>query len=171
VWDEELNGTRPETTCRKRLGLVKEVHCDMKNQGWCRPGVASYRRFDGPIILPYTAASVMNRWAQVYDAMSTDVRDFSLVDGHCFKSLLVGKTNTLNYYQAVNSTSEIQAHIRERVEAMAVFKAFVSTAQREFVAQERAKNPAATQFRGYANKKMERLRQGIGPEDIDLVGA
>ena len=30
---------------------------------------------------------------------------------------------------------------------MAVFKAFVSTAQREFVAQERAKNPAATQFR------------------------
>lgn len=43
-------------------------------QGWCRPGVVSYRRFDGPIILPYTAASVMNRWAQVYDAMSTDVR-------------------------------------------------------------------------------------------------
>lgn len=143
-----------------------------------------------------------------------------------------------------------QTHIRERVEAMAVFKAFVSTAQREFVAQERAKNPAATQFRvgwrgkgrgwhgagcqaavpaaawcswgrtaghvvqagrctclwqgpaskvvpslgppalltllltrphatpplpsfchpqGYANKKMERLRQGIGPEDIHLV--
>lgn len=168
-----------------------------------------------------------------------------------------------------------QEHIRERVQAMAVFKAFVSTAQREFVAQERAKNPAATQFRvccwlghavwclvawlctvgwgmlcsapcghgrplpnlladcaagawygptaavrvscscylkvaltvalypahlpacspltcspahlhpahlyppcppagcpptqGYANKKMERLRQGIGPEDIDLV--
>lgn len=30
---------------------------------------------------------------------------------------------------------------------MAVFKAFVSTAQREFVAQERAKNPAATQFK------------------------
>ena len=123
---------------------------------------------------------------------------------------------------------------------MAVFKAFVSTAQREFVAQERAKNPAASQFRvggwvggwvvgqgrawpvalcgrlllcsawlawvavgqnvagadagsnrdppcspacpprsvtpppllpsqGYANKKMERLRQGIGPEDIHLV--
>lgn len=32
VWDEELNGTRPEATCRKRLGIVKEVHCDMKNQ-------------------------------------------------------------------------------------------------------------------------------------------
>ncbi len=43
-------------------------------QPWCRPGVVSYRRFDGPIILPYTAASVMNRWAQVYDAMTTDIR-------------------------------------------------------------------------------------------------
>ena len=26
------------------------------------------------------------------------------MDGHCFKSLIVGKTNTLNYYQAVNTT-------------------------------------------------------------------
>ncbi len=43
--------------------------------------------------------------------------DFSLVDGHCFKSLLVGKTNTLNYYQAVNSSSEIQ------VGGMGVFSA------------------------------------------------
>ena len=43
-------------------------------QPWCRPGVVSYHRFDGPIILPYGAASVMNRWAQVYDAMTTDVR-------------------------------------------------------------------------------------------------
>ena len=44
-------------------------------QPWCRPGVVSYRRFaGGPIILPFTAASVMNRWAQVYDSMTTDVR-------------------------------------------------------------------------------------------------
>lgn len=32
VWDEALNGTRPETTCRKRLGIVKEAQCDIKNQ-------------------------------------------------------------------------------------------------------------------------------------------
>lgn len=37
--------------------------------------------------------------------------DFSLADGHCFKSLLVGKTNTLNYYQAVNNTAEIQVGV------------------------------------------------------------
>lgn len=30
---------------------------------------------------------------------------------------------------------------------MAVFKAFVATAQREFVVQERAKNPAAVEFK------------------------
>lgn len=40
-----------------------------------------------------------------------------------------------------------QVHIRERVESMAVFKQFVSTAQREFVASEKRKNPAAAEFR------------------------
>jgi hypothetical protein len=39
-----------------------------------------------------------------------------------------------------------QPFIPERVESMAVFKHFVSTAQREFVAGERAKNPAAVEF-------------------------
>lgn len=34
--------------------------------------------------------------------------DFSLVDGHCFKTFLVGKTNTLNYYQPVNASAPIQ---------------------------------------------------------------
>ena len=126
IWDAALNDTRPDSMCRKRLGVVTDAHCDIKNQvgmdvkqgggcrgdacpaccrgtgdwrararrdarrrrrlphlpplrlalgqGWCRPGVVSYRRFDGPIILPYGAASVMNRWAQMYDAMTTDVR-------------------------------------------------------------------------------------------------
>ncbi len=32
-------------------------------------------------------------------------RDFSLVDGHCFKALFVGKSNTLNYYQSMNQTN------------------------------------------------------------------
>ena len=35
----------------------------------------------------------------------------------------------------------------ERIDAMAVFKEFVGTAQREFVAAERQKNPAAVEFR------------------------
>jgi hypothetical protein len=131
--------------------------------------VVSYRRYDGPIILPYSAASVMNRWAQVYDAMTTDIRDFSLVDGHCFKALYVGKTNTLNYYQPINQTEAHNPFVPERVQAMAVFKEFVATAQREFVAAERTKNPAAAEFAGYPNPKMEQLRRGIGPEDIGLV--
>lgn len=32
-------------------------------------------------------------------------RDLSLADGHCFKNLIVGKTNTLNYYQPMNFTA------------------------------------------------------------------
>lgn len=58
---------------RRRLPHLPRLRLAL-GQGWCRPGVVSYRRFDGPIILPYGAASVMNRWAQMYDAMTTDVR-------------------------------------------------------------------------------------------------
>jgi hypothetical protein len=55
-----------------RAVLTAASYCLL--QAWCRPGVVSYRRFDGAIILPYSAASIMNRWAQVYDAMTTDIR-------------------------------------------------------------------------------------------------
>ena len=34
--------------------------------------------------------------------------DFSLVDGHCFRGLILGKTNTLNYYQAANFSAPTQ---------------------------------------------------------------
>jgi hypothetical protein len=40
----------------------------------------------------------------------------------------------------------VQPFVPERVQAMAVFKEFVATAQREFVAAERTKNPAAAEF-------------------------
>lgn len=74
VWDPEQNKTRPEENCTPRTGVVATATCDTKNQAWCREGVVSYDRFDGPIILPYTAESVMNSWAQIYAAMTEDVK-------------------------------------------------------------------------------------------------
>ncbi len=37
--------------------------------------------------------------------------DFSLVDGHCFKAFIVGKTNTLNYYQGMNLTETTPVNV------------------------------------------------------------
>ena len=49
---------------------------------------------------------------------------------------------------------------------MSVFKQFVKTAQQEFVTREQNKNPASKSYKGYADKGMERMRRGIGPEDL-----
>lgn len=86
----------------------------------------------------------------------------------CFRNLIVGKTSTLNFYQPVNAT-QTDAHRRERVEAMSVFKRFVTTAQRDFVRGEHLANPtskAGKKFKGYKDKAMEYLRKGIGPDNI-----
>lgn len=152
--------------CPVKTGVLLEEKCDVKNQAWCRPGVVSYQRDNGPIILPYTAASVMNVWAHMYDAMTKDVRDFSLLDGACYKELIFGKTNTLNFYQAQNVTANPIAAdaMQARVDAMAVFKEFVMTAQRNYVQQDRIKSPGKSEWQGYRIPRMERLRRGIGPE-------
>lgn len=168
------------TDCDPREGLIDRERCDPKTESWCRQGVMSYRRSEGgPIIVPYTASSVMNVWAHLYSAMTTDVRDWSLIDGSCFKDLTVGKTSTLNFYQALNATHHDNFDLKyswvdnraARVEAMAVFKAFVTSAQREWFANERAKNPTAKRWLGYRDEGMERLRQGVGPEDLDAIEA
>lgn len=70
----------------------------------CRSPVASPAR-----LCKLRTSSSLCTYSSACGAAPPPLRsDFSLVDGHCFKSLLVGKTNTLNYYQAVNGSSEIQ---------------------------------------------------------------
>lgn len=83
----------PPYTC---TGVLHTNLCDAKNQRWCKPGVWSYNRDDGPLILPYTARSVMNPWAQIYGAISEDVRwgtPLSLTQLNC--SLLSSCTSAL----------------------------------------------------------------------------
>lgn len=57
---------------------MREGTCDPASQPWCRPGVWSYRRGDGPVILSYMPGSVQNPWAHIYYAMSEDVRCVAL---------------------------------------------------------------------------------------------
>ena len=116
--------------------------------------------------IPFKRVSLPRRWWTA-DLGLAPRRDWSIMDGWCFRNLIVGKASTLNFYQAINTTGGIDSHRKERVEAMSVFKRFVNTAQRDFVHTQRLSNPLRNKrFKGYANKRMEVLRQGIGPENI-----
>lgn len=175
VYDFKTSQVMQQTRCPPRDGLLERDRCDPRVDPWCTEGaVVSVRRsIGGPIILPYTASSVVNIWSHLYSSMSSDVRDWSNSEGLCFKDLVVGKSSTLNFYQIVNGTEPDEAalekypridNLEARIEAMAVFKAFVTSAQREWAAMQLNKGQEA--FKGYASAGMERLRRGIGPEDL-----
>jgi hypothetical protein len=174
-WDPAAQRVVQPESCPPRYGLLERDRCDPDTEAWCREGaVVSVRRYaNGPVILPYTASSLVNIWAHLYHAMTQDIRDWSNIDGACFKELIIGKSSTLNFYQAINNTQpdpEMMAMwprvnaSETRVEAMAVFKAFVTSAQRDYVKQQI--DAGEPPWKGYADPDMERLRRGIGPEDL-----
>jgi Glycosyltransferase 61 len=175
VYDHLQGKVVPEPKCPPRTGLLERSNCDPKTELWCKPGavVSARRAGGGPIIVPYTASSVMNVWAHLYSSMTQDIRDWSEVEGSCFRNLVVGKSSTLNFYQAINNTEpDPEAlvkfpridNLEARVEAMAVFKQFVHSAQKEYIEAEEAKGAAP--WEGYRSRALERLRRGVGPEDL-----
>lgn len=176
VYDSMTGTVVQQERCPPRDGLLESERCDPKADAWCRPGavVSMRRRKGGPVILPYTALSLMNVWSHLYSSMTEDVRDITTLQGACFRDLVIGKSSTLNFYQAINSTEPDQRalemfpridNLASRVEAMAVFKAFVTSAQREWV--EAGVEKTGQRWQGYASEAMERLRRGVGPEDLD----
>lgn len=182
AWMPTRGGSAPLLAPSPHTGLLDLDRCDPSTEVWCTEGaVVSVRRNEGgPIILPFTATSVVNVWSHLYSAMTSDVRDWGEVEGACFRDLIVGKSPTLNFYQILNSTEPDPATAHRyprvdnkaaRVEAMAVFKAFVHSAQREWGAEQQAQGQPA--WGGYANAGMERLRRGVGPEDLagDVLAA
>jgi hypothetical protein len=175
AWDPLMKQVRQETSCSPRSGLLERTRCDPATERWCRQGavVSARRETGGPVIVPYTASSVMNVWAHLYSSMTKDLRDWSDVEGACFSSLVLGKSSTLNFYQAINNTDPDPDtlakyprtdNLASRVEAMAVFKSFVHGAQKEYIEEEEAKG--AQPWGGYRSRSLERLRAGVGPEDI-----
>ena len=175
-YDPTLLKVVQEEKCPPRSGLLAKERCDPGTDTWCRPGaVVSVRRDSGgPVIIPFTASSVMNVWAHLYSSMTADVRDWSEIEGACFRSLIVGKSSTLNFYQAVNTTEPGLDVLKKypridmleaRVEAMAVFKQYVRSAQKEYVT-ENEEGKGAAPWEGYRSRSLERLRRGVGPEDL-----
>jgi len=175
VYDHSQDKVVPETHCAPRTGLLERTQCDPKKELWCKPGavVSARRASGGPIIVPYTASSVMNVWAHLYSSMTQDIRDWSEIEGSCFRSIVLGKSATLNFYQAINNTEvdpkildkyPLVDNLETRVEAMAVFKQFVLSAQKEYVEAEAANGAAP--WEGYRSRALERLRRGVGPENL-----
>ncbi len=175
IYDHSQEKVIREPRCTPRTGLLERSKCDPKTELWCKPGavVSARRAGGGPVIVPYTASSVMNVWAHLYSSMTQDIRDWSEVEGSCFRNLVVGKSATLNFYQAINTTEpDPEAllkfpridNLEARVEAMAVFKQFVHSAQKEYIEAEEAKGAAP--WEGYRSRALERLRRGVGPEHL-----
>ena len=54
VYDPETRESRPDGSCPPRADTLAEATCDTKNQPWCREGIVSVNRFNGPLILPYS---------------------------------------------------------------------------------------------------------------------
>ena len=76
-------------------------------------------------------------------------RDYDAVEGYCFRSLLIGRSSTLDFYRAT-PTPPLHA---ARAEALRVFKDFLLTAQQEHEVRTRASAslPAYARALGHAS--------------------
>lgn len=179
VFDYRSNRAVRGKKCSKRQKMIPaKQKCNMQTESWCREGaVFSFNRnsSNAPLILKFTPESTMNVWSHLYDSMTSKQKDFNTTEGTCFKDLIVGKTSTLNFYQTLNATQPDPAvlarvprinNVDARVEAMAVFKAFTTSSQREWASLQ-ARQEGSTLREAHQAKQLEKLRRGVGPEDIN----
>ena len=172
VYDHKQNKSVRMESC-DIMSWKRVRRCDLLKDSWCRPGaVFSMSRLlldQSPLILTFTPESTKNVWSHLYDSISTKQKTLNSVMGSCFDDIILGKTSTLNFYQTLNATPpapEVLAkvaridNVEARVEAMAVFKEFILSSQREWVRKE--KERTGSNWNGYEDRDLEKLRQGIG---------
>ena len=89
--------------------------------------------------------------------------------GVCFKELYLGRSNTLNlYFSSINATNALfgtKFTLGLRKGALKAFQRFVRTAELEKRTFQGRIESSFIEWDGYKNPWMERLRQGIGPEE------
>ena len=175
TYDQALQRpVRPDACERRRI--PRGATCSFNSHPWCRPGaVVSPLRDDpaAPLIVTYSPQSTKNVWSHLYDTILSDQKTLAELEGACFEDLVVGKSSTLNFYQALNTTTPAAAILakvpridfaRARVDAMSTFKPFIISGQREWVERQ------GLAFGGYADEGLERLRQGVThPDDEALL--
>ena len=180
-WTYDFKQKRPvqASACQEKTNVVpKADKCNLITDSWCKPGaVYSYYRSrpEAPLILTYTRESTLNIWSHLYESISRKQKTFSEIKNTCFLDLIIGKSSTLNFYQTLNMTKPDEGvlarvprvnNTQMRVEAMAVFKAFITSAQREWVQNQKNVDRGWSDWSGYADKGLELLRQGVGPEHL-----
>ena len=159
--------------CRPKKGLFSPHKCSPEKDAWCRPGLVAVNRTSGPILLlGPNADAPLNKWSHLFRAVSGDLRTWDSMAGTCFRELYIGKSNTLNLYVDVldpsTATPETAHTITYRRKALETFKGLVLTAELEKQAVER-KMKETVKWPGYPHAGMERLRKGIGSEDVYMV--
>ena len=177
VFNHTLGKSQRQPSCIKE-NIPSNTFCDPVVDTWCEVGstfsVHRNRGAQSPLILTFTPESTKNVWSHLYDSISLNQKTWSEVMGSCFDDLITGKTSTLNFYQTVNSTEPEQSvlakipridNLKARVDAMAVFKQFIMSSQREWVKLQRSQ--ASTEpWNGYADVGMEKLRKGVSVEAL-----
>ena len=175
--DQDTLAPRRASTCRVKSGIVQEGPCVLED---CVPGVHSYFRDDGPVLLMAKGMGVTKSWKHMFYAISSNIWSWESLQGSCFRELYIGKSNTLSYYMPLlplsddgSQTALTQANIREitswRSNATEAFKRLMRPAQRDAVIFKRdvSKIPMWKEpWPDHSLPAWRRLFLGIGPEDL-----
>ena len=176
TYDNTLQRAVRQKSCEK-VRILDGASCSPQTQPWCRPGaVVSPLRDDpsAPLIVTYTPQSTKNIWSHLYDTITSNQKTLKDLEGACFEDLIVGKSSTLNFYQALNMTTPAATILEKvpridnskaRVRAMAIFKAFIISSQQEWVARK------GLTFDGYEDPGLELLRRGVAEPDHEALDA
>ena len=169
-----------KTQCRPRRNIVPHTKCDPSTELWCRPGLivgTNATAAGGPVLLPYKGTEVVRRWKHLFQALSSEIIRWESSFGTCFSEMYIGKSNVLQFYMPLkmgreNTNLEILQRAKaQRSDSTAAVKAFMLTAERIRRATRHARKPNLRRWAGYSDSTLEKLRLGIGRENIDLVNA
>ena len=163
--------------CNERFNLTTTAitNCNPATQQWCRPGLVAVNRTNGPIFLKAKYSDgPLSKWKHFYDAVSEDSRPWESMVGVCFKTLLIGKSNMLNMYTGVvNVTAETDESVAHtallRQRSVTAFNRLLHTAELERRTMRHMKQPELERWPGYGDAGLEKLRQGIGPDEVDAL--
>jgi hypothetical protein len=176
----DKNPSNSKGRCRKRRNVVSQGTCDPSTELWCRPGliVGANATIDGgPVLLPYKGTEVVRRWHHLFEALSEEIIDWDSSFGTCFSEMYIGKSNVLQFYMPLKMGREntnipvLEKAKERRSNSTDAVKSFMLAAERLHRAMRHVKKPNLRRWPGYSDPAIEVLRQGIGPEDLDLVNA
>lgn len=75
-WEIDQNNLKQKQIehCRKKKGVIEPTSCSPGTDEWCKPGVHSYYREDGPLLWLAKDMGVTKQWSHMFHAISTNIR-------------------------------------------------------------------------------------------------